>query len=465
MSKPLKNMHPNKSKTQALTLAQSMKKVFYFSLPIVLNSLLGILPTLASIWILSRLGKDQLAAAAIATPTFYVIITLFTTGFYAVGIKVGHSFGKDKHSPEIGLWVRNGIFLALLLSIPAVIILLNVHFLLLWFGQNPHLVHIAEPFFSYGALAIIAMLINSALNQYFSGIGHPKIAFILSIITLPLVVGLSYVLVLGRMGFPQLGLGGINCASFIVDSLVTLCAIGIVIFAKWSQPYRVYSLPLGISYRRCCELFKLGWPISIQVSGELSAMTACAYLMGLFGVSALAAAQIVGQFVIIFIMISIGLSQGISVLVSQAHGMANFAQVKQLTVSGIILIAMVSCAFVIAFFAFPTRLVDLYLNIDHPTHTKLVDLASKFMMIAGLYICFDGIRNLLTATLRGLQDSKAPMQIGVACLWLIGLPCAYIAGFVMNGGPVALRLAYVSGVMVATLMMVYRYYKKYACLN
>lgn len=448
-----------------LTLGQSVKKVFAFSLPIILNSILGILPTLASIWILSRLGKDQLAAAAIATPTFYVIITLFTTGFYAVGIKVGHSFGQDKHNRDIGVWTRNGIFLALLLSIPAVIILLNVHYLLLWFGQNPHLVHIAESFFAYGALAIIIMLVNSALNQYLTGIGHPKIAFILSLITLPLIVGLSYILVLGRLGFPQLGLGGINCASFIVDFVVMLGAIAIISLAKWSKSHNIFSLPIGINYQRCLELFKLGWPIGVQVSGELSAMTLATYMLGMFGVSALAAAQITQQFVLIYIMISMGLAHGVAVLVSQAYGRKSTHDVKQVTRAAMFIILSIAVVFVVPFVAFPTRLVDLYLNIHHPAHTSLVYLASHFMMIAALYLTFDGVRNVLTSALRGLQDSKLPMKIGIACLWLIGLPCAYVVGFVLHAGPVALRFSYVSGVIVATLCIMYRYYKKLEALG
>lgn len=111
-----------------LSLKQTMLRLISFSLPIISNNLLGIIPTLASIWILARLGKDQLAAAAIATPTFYTILAIFITGFSAVGIKVSHSFGGNKNSLEIEKWVKNGLFLAVLLSVPAMVILFNIHF-------------------------------------------------------------------------------------------------------------------------------------------------------------------------------------------------------------------------------------------------------------------------------------------------------------------------------------------------
>jgi multidrug resistance protein, MATE family len=186
---------------QTDTLSQILKKVLVFSSPIIMNALLGILPSFISIWFLSELGQDHMAAAGIAMPTFYTIITFFAVGFSAVGIKVGHSFGKGNENNEIGLWVRNGLFLAIIMGIPASIVLLNADTILLGFGQNPHLVDLTRSFFSYGAVVIFVLLINTVFNQYISAIGHPRVALILSITTLPLIIALSYVLVLGKYGF------------------------------------------------------------------------------------------------------------------------------------------------------------------------------------------------------------------------------------------------------------------------
>ena len=151
------NKELNKKK---ITIYQAVKMVWSFSLPIMLNSLLAILPSIGSIWILARLGKDQLAAAGLATPTFYTILTLFVSGFYAVGIKVGHSFGKDNNNSDIGMWVANGFMLAIILTIPAIVILLNIHILLIHLGQKPHLIAIAEPFFFLRCISHITHVIQ-----------------------------------------------------------------------------------------------------------------------------------------------------------------------------------------------------------------------------------------------------------------------------------------------------------------
>jgi len=231
--------------------------------------------------------------------------------------------------------------------------------------------------------------------------------------------------------------------------------------AKWSKVYGVFSRPYGLNYHMVYQIVSLGWPIALQVSGELAAMTVAAYLMGLFGPSALAAQQIVGQFTLLFVMISIGLSSAVSILVSHGYGERNLNAITQTCKAGCVFGLMVSGLFALGFLVFPKTLVDFYLNIDHAAHSQLVDYAVYFMMVAVIYTSFDGIRAIFSNTLRGMQDAKTPMKISIFCLWAIGLPCAYIGGFVFSGGPVGLRIGFTICVLIAAPVMVQRCLKKW----
>jgi multidrug resistance protein, MATE family len=239
-----------------------------------------------------------------------------------------------------------------------------------------------------------------------------------------------------------------------------VCTACVIAVAKWSKPYNIFSRPFGINTQHCKELVTLGWPISIQVSGELSAMTIATYFIGWFGASALAAAQITFQFVVIVVMIIMGLSQGVSILVSHAYGKKNRAEIKKIAFSGMLLSGVVTCMLAIGFLIFPQTLIDFYLRVDHPVHNELVHIATYFMMIAVVGMAFDGVRNVLTSTLRAMHDPKIPMQIGVFCLWLIGLPCAYIVGELLHGGAIGIRVGWVFGIIIATLWLVYRAHHK-----
>ncbi len=68
----------------------------------------------------------------------------------------------------------------------------------------------------------------------------------------------------------------------------------------------------------CKKIFLLGYPIGMQFGGELAAMTVATYFMGYFGVTALAASQIVSQYALLIIMITLGLSQALSINIDNA---------------------------------------------------------------------------------------------------------------------------------------------------
>ena len=445
-------------------LLATIGKVFIFSLPIIINLFLRFLPTITSMWILSRLGKDYIAAAGIAAPTFYTIMTFFISGFNAVGVKVANSFGKNKINREISIWVTNAIILGFVSCTFAIIALLNIDIFLLFLKQDPYLITLSKPFFTFGALAIIPIIFNTILNQYFIGIGHTKVSLALSTISCPLIVILSYGLVLGKWGLPKLAMGGINCATSIVGTLILVIAIFIAIFIKWSKPFHLFSKPFSVDHKHCVELLELGWPIGLQNTAEMAVTTIVTYLLGIFGISALAAAQITQQYTFILFLICVGLSSGVSILVSKAYGENNFKQIKYLTLASIIIISIVSFLFAIAFLVFPTTLVDLYLDIKHPAHSQLVYFAVHFMIIVAIYAIFNSIRKISAATLQGMQDAKTPMKTSILCMWGIGLPCAYIAGFLLHGGPIALRSGFIIGVIIASCITALRCKKKIASL-
>ncbi|MCP3680493.1 MAG: hypothetical protein GY782_09695 [Gammaproteobacteria bacterium] len=85
---------------------------------------------------------------------------------------------------------------------------------------------------------------------------------------------------------------------------------------------------------------------------------------------------------------------------------------------------------VLLFILFGSKiLIGFYVDVHHNANHHLVHLATLFLYISCIMLLIDGGRNILSGALRGLQDSKVPMIIGVLCLWLISLPLGYMIGF------------------------------------
>jgi MATE family multidrug resistance protein len=107
----------------------------------------------------------------------------------------------------------------------------------------------------------------------------------------------------------------------------------------------------------------------------------------------------------------------------------------------------------------------LYLDTHLPSNHRITQLTTYFFEVACVFLLFDGIRHMLAGALRGLHDSTTPMQIGIVCLWFISLPVSYAVGFHFHEGPIGLRLSFISGFVVASLLLFKRLQKQLTRMN
>lgn len=441
-------------------MLKNIYKVLSFAFPISTGALLNMLSSFIAMLMVAKLGKLELAAGALAVSTFIVIMTVVATIFYALGILISHHKGNEKGETAISALVKNGFWLAIILAIPAAICLGNADKLLLFFGQDPQLVLITQDYFFFAGLSMFPILVGAVIVQFYSGIGNPRFALLFSLISLPIMILLSYGFVLGNFGLPSLGLGGVACSNFITQSILCLGIIGYMFVSKKIQTYSLFTGNFRPDWSLCKSILVLGLPIGIQFGGEIAAMAGLTYLMGFFGVIALAATQIVSQYSMLFVMVTLGLSQALSMLISQAKSKQDYPLIKKYIISAIIILLLYLTITYALFFINPEALVNLYVNDNNAENKELISLTITLFSISAIIVLFDGIRNLLSGGLRGLRDSKAPMVIGIICLWCISLPVAYIAAFTFEGGPVGLRIGFISGFVIASILLWLRIQKK-----
>lgn len=445
-----------------INLFQASYKTLAFALPLSAGGLIDMLASFISMMMAAQLGTEQLAAGNLAIPIWITLITITSTVFYAVSIFIGHHRANQKSPAEIGLYVKNGFWLALSLAVPAALILWHVDSLLILLGLNKQLIALAQPYFHFTALGIAPSLFITVIVQFYLGIGKPRIPLLISIGCFPITLLLSYGFILGHFNLPKLGFAGIACASLITQLMVLSVLLIILRLQKSTQTYQIFKNLFYINKDICKAIFKLGMPIGVQFGGEISAITVSAILLSYFGQNALAASQIVTQYFMLVLMLILNLTQALSILISGANGNNNVDEIKQyLRASGLILLVYSSLS-AIFFLGFPSQLTQFYLG---HYDASLLPLTTAFFAISSLVLLVDGVRHLLSGALRGLQDSQAPMQIGVFSIWLISLPVSYLCGFVTHHGPVGLRLGFVSGFFVAVIMLGLRLRKKFTDAN
>jgi len=427
-----------------------------FALPIIGTQVLNILVSFVSVIFIAHLGKDDLAASGLAIPTFITFFVCGNGALNAIGILISHQNEQGKYdTAKNTAW--SGQLLALSLGVSLCGIIWHIQTILIWFGQDQNLIELTIPFFHIARFAIIPMLLSTSVGQFFIGIGQPRVALITSIITAPITLALSYALILGKWGCPQIGLSGQILAQLVGSTLILTMLVLHGLSKKYNH-FNLFKLPKLKDLACIKQIMLLGIPISVQSGAELIAITITTYFMGWFGADALSASQIINQYVVLSVMVYIGLSQAVSILTSRAYATNDIIKIKAYAKHAVGIMTIVFIAITIIFTLYPVELIDLFLDKHNPGVNKIIHLGRIFFIIAIVTNYLDSIRFIFSGAYRGLHDSKTPMIVNIAGLWLITITSSYVLGTLTPLGPAGIRIGLGVGIGAATIYLIIDFY-------
>ena len=163
------------------------------------------------------------------------------------------------------------------------------------------------------------------------------------------------------------------------------------------------------------------------------------------------------QYAAISFMVLMGLSHATTVRVGLAHGRGSAEGVRK---AGWISIAL-GTGFMaltgILFWMVPEVLVGLFIDPLPPHNQQSFALAVTFLSMAALFQLADGAQVVSAAVLRGLSDTAMPMMLAILGYWGIGLPIAYVCGFVLDMRGTGIWAGLASGLIAVALTLVIRF--------
>ena len=431
-----------------------LKSLLIIALPISAGRILNILANFIAMMMVAQFGKTQLAAGFLAVSTTIPVTTSVLTIFYAIGIRIRYYRGQNNTPESIGSLVKHGLFLSLILAMPAAVLITYLDTILSKIGLDLELIVLTKDYFYYAGLGVFPLLAMTVLGQFYIGIGKPWFAMMVEVISFPLTILASWALIPGHFGLPGSGLAGVSLASLLVQSVLFIAILVSTCLNKTNAVYQIFKKPLTLHWRTCQSIITLGLPIGIQFGGELAAMAVAGWLMGYYGVDALAALQITSQYSILIIMPGIGLAQALSLKISELYGQqgTHHDPIKTYLHASLLLLASYIVPVSFLYSTLSTTLAEFYLGRSslHPDFEQLIHV---FFILAAVFLILDGIRNLLSGALRGLHQSKPATLINLASLWLISIPVSVLTVFVFKANPVALRIGFLSGFVMAVLSL------------
>ena len=404
-----------------------------------------------------RLGNEQLAAIALGSSVFVMALIVGMGVMFAVGptVSQAHGAGDEEMTARA---TRQGLWLALGLTLPALVLFWNAAPLLILMGQEVEIVQLTAGYLqaiSWGFLPALWMI---GLRGLLEGISRPRPVMLIAFAGVGLNVFSNNALMFGHFGFPALGLVGTGWASAFVFWISFLLA---ALYVQISLPHlRIFTELRTPDLSVLRDLFTIGWPIGLTLGFEGGLFTITALLMGLVGTVELAAHQIAIQSASFTFMVPVGLASATAVRVGQAAGRKDADGVQRAAGVGMALSLGFMVLTALTFWLIPERVVSLYLDANDPANRAVVSTAVLFLGFAAAFQIFDGLQVSAAGSLRGLKDTRVPMLISLFAYWGIGMATGVTLAFGLGFGGRGLWTGLVVGLIAAAGLLSWRLWRK-----
>ena len=391
--------------TMPETIREHINKNFTLAWPVMLSQLGHMMVSVADSVMVGQLGATPLAAASLANVIFHLVLMFGIGVSYGITPLVAAADGESD-SERAGNLFRHAFVINLLAAVLLFLIIIFAAPGLRYLDQPADVVELAIPYLGIITFSIIPLMIFQTGRQFAEGLSMTRMAMVIVIISNLVNVALNYVLIFGKLGFPELGLIGAGWASFI--SRIVLSA-WIIIWIYRSRIFSAYRHGFRLSgYSRYFfrRILNIGLPAGIQYLFEVSAFGIAVIMMGWLGTNALAAHQIAVNLAAVTYMAASGLSAAATIRVGNQWGRKDIHTLRRaaFTIYGMVIIFMACCA--ILFIAGRHWLPSLYIQND-----EVISIASGLLVIAGFFQLSDGIQVVSLGAFRGLEDVRIPTVV------------------------------------------------------
>ena len=428
-----------------------IREIFSIGLPIMLGQACIIILAFADNIMIGCHSVDELAASSFVNNVMNLFI-LTELGFAAGMTPMIGADNGTGNIKGIGTTVRNGLVANGIIGGVSTIILTIIYFCLDHFGQNPELMPYVKPYFIIVGISTLFALGFNVLKQFSDGICRPMISMTLLILGNLFNIFGNWVLIYGKLGFPEMGLTGAGVSTLVSRILTLAVFAAFILKSKRMNEYARAIKEATISRSEMKGIFKMGYPVGIQMALESSTFTFAAVMAGWLGVIQLAAHQVVITISQLFFLMMQGLSFAVSILVSNAFGRKDIGSVREYSRKGYLMILCISATLSVLLYSFRYQAAGIFS--DSPEVTSLA-VSLFFLLFA--YQFGDGLQLCFANVLRGIQDVKPIMYAAFVSYYLIAIPSAYLLGFKAGLGIHGIWLGFPIGLTLAGLFFYARY--------
>lgn len=429
--------------------------------PLVVANLLQMAVYAVDVVFVARLGTTEFAAATLGVFLFSLVMWALMSLATACAPLIAAELGRRRHAVrEVRRSFRMALWLGALAALPFELLLLSGEQVLLLAGQDPVVAARAGDFLLILALALVPSIFAAVMRTAAAALGRPGWATAVTALALGVGLLANWLLVFGNAGAPALGLEGSAIASVLTATFTMFAYVAILLLDPRLRRYRLFGRWWVADWPRLREIARLGIPIALTVTLESALFGGAAILMGLIGVTEVAAHAVALNIAAIAFQVPLGVAQAATIRVGLGFGAGDRAWIGR---AGRVAIAFGTgfmAVTALAMWIAPTLLIGIYVDTHAPSEARVVALAAQYLVLAAVFQLFDGAQAVAAGALRGLQDTRVPMLVAGLGYWIAGFGTAALLGFGLGWEGVGIWTGLLVGLVVVSALLLWRWHAR-----
>ena len=407
-----------------------------------------------------QLGTAELAAISLGNSFVFIGMSIGIGFSQAITPLIAEADGAKKDKDISGIFEHSFLICIILGLVLFLLVFLNRN-LLYSMNQPIEVVELASPYLFWVSFSLISIVTFQSFRQFADGLSFTRAAMYSTLVGNVINIILNFVLIFGFWIFPKLGVEGAAIGTLISR----LCMLTFIIFYlklhKKLSKYIIRFFPTKVEIERVKKILYLGLPSALHSFFEVAFFISAVWMSGFIGKNSQAANQIALNLSSMTYMVALGVGVAAMIRVGNQRGMMNFKKLREVAISTLLLIIIIDIFFCLVFLIFNDLLPLLYLDPSDPSKindvNEVLSIASKLLIVAGVFQLFDGIQAVVLGALRGMQDVNKPAIIIFFSYGILGFPISYFLGFHTSLAMVGIWIGLLSGLFFSSLFLFLRF--------
>jgi putative MATE family efflux protein len=394
------------------------------AIPIGIQSGFNALLSMLDVLMIGQLGETAVAAAALANQIGF-LLTFFLYGITSGAAAFTAQYWGKEDVPSIRKVL--GICLVLCVSV-AIVFTLIAEFLpsiaLSIYTQDPAVIQLGARYLQIAGLSYLFSCISLSYSAVLKGMGLVRLPMAVTIVALSLKAFLSYTLIFGLFGLPQLGVLG-GAAGTLAARVVEFCLLLLAVYLRRTPAAAHIRELLGFGRSFAMQYLKVALPVVLNECLWSTGYSFYNVIYAHIGTSAIAAVNVATSIESLAFVLLIANSDACGVLTGNQIGSGDektayrYARQSLIQATGLgVLIGLV----IIAISEFYPGLYQVDPEVRSTAH--------NVMIIMGLLFWVRGSNlTLIVGIMRAGGDTRFSAIIDTGTVWAVGIPMALAGAY------------------------------------